>query len=191
MIELWRRGIECDPLDFYAWVNLTSSLAIAGRFDEAIEVALQGLEAVPHRQIADRLVLALIGAGRFEEALAANQRYVEEAWARRGHELSIAAAQGDAAGARARYEELEAQDIDLLYVSNTAAAMGDRETANAAAALLDARPLGYMILLDIAGSCACGAPFDLEATPNLARAVDEAGLIWPPRRPIDWPLKNW
>jgi TolB-like protein/tetratricopeptide (TPR) repeat protein len=191
VIELWRRGIECDPLDFYAWVNLTSSLAIAGRFDEAIEVALQGLEAVPHRQIADRLVLALIGAGRFEEALAANQRYVEEAWARRGHELSIAAAQGDAAGARARYEELEAQDIDLLYVSNTAAAMGDRENANAAAALLDARPLGYMILLDIAGSCACGAPFDLEATPNLARAVDEAGLIWPPRRPIDWPLKNW
>jgi adenylate cyclase len=191
VIELWRRGIECDPLDFYAWVNLTSSLAIAGRFDEAIEVALQGLEAVPHRQIADRLVLALIGAGRFEEALAANQRYVEEAWARRGHELSIAAAQGDAAGARARYEELEAQDIDLLYVSNIAAALGDRENANAAAALLDARPLGYMILLDIAGSCACGAPFDLEATPNLARAVDEAGLIWPPRRPIDWPLKDW
>jgi TolB-like protein/tetratricopeptide (TPR) repeat protein len=191
VIELWRRGIECDPLDFYAWVNLTSSLVIAGRFDEAIDVALQGLEAVPHRQIADRLVLALIGAGRFEEALAANQRYVEEAWARRGHELSIAAAQGDAAGARARYEELEAQDIDLLYVSNIAAALGDRENANAAAALLDARPLGYMILLDIAGSCACGAPFDLEATPNLARAVNEAGLIWPPRKPIDWPLKNW
>jgi TolB-like protein len=191
VIELWRRGIECDPLDFYAWVNLTSSLVIAGRFDEAIDVALQGLEAVPHRQIADRLVLALIGAGRFEEALAANQRYVEEAWARRGHELSIAAAQGDAAGARARYEELEAQDIDMLYVSNIAAALGDRENANAAAALLDARPLGYMILLDIAGSCACGAPFDLEATPNLARAVNEAGLIWPPRKPIDWPLKNW
>jgi TolB-like protein/tetratricopeptide (TPR) repeat protein len=191
VIELWRRGIECDPLDFYAWVNLTSSLVIAGRFDEAIDVALQGLEAVPHRQIADRLVLALIGAGRFEEALAANQRYVEEAWARRGHELSIAAAQGDAAGARARYEELEAQDIDLLYVSNIAAALGDRERANAAASLLDARPLGYMILLDIAGSCACGAPFDLEATPNLARAVNEAGLIWPPRKPIDWPLKNW
>jgi hypothetical protein len=48
-----------------------------------------------------------------------------------------------------------------------------------------------MILLDVAGSCACGAPFDLEATPNLARAVEEAGLIWPPRRPIDWPLKDW
>ena len=76
-------------------------------------------------------------------------------------------------------------------MSNIAATLGDREKANAAASLLDGRPLGYMILLDIAGSCACGAPFDLEATPNLARVVEEAGLIWPPRGPIDWPLKDW
>ena len=83
------------------------------------------------------------------------------------------------------------RNSDQLYLTSIFAIRGDREQANAAAAKLDARPLGYMILLGIAGSCACGAPFDLEAAPNLARAVEEAGLTWPPRRPIDWPLKDW
>jgi hypothetical protein len=39
--------------------------------------------------------------------------------------------------------------------------------------------------------CNCGAPFDLEATPNFARLIDEANLPWPPQSPIDWPLKGW
>ena len=191
VIELWRRGTECDPLDFYSWVNLAGNLVDAGRFDEAVDTALQGLEAISHRQIADELVRALVGAGRFNEALDANQRYVEDAQARRANELVISAARGDTAGALARYDQLESEysdGLDLLYYI---AILGDRERANAAAARLDARPLGYMALLDVAGSCACGPPFDLEATPNLARAVEEAGLIWPPHDPIDWPLKDW
>jgi TolB-like protein len=190
VIELWRRGTECDPLDFFSWVNLAVSLVRASRFNEAIDTALRGLEVTPHRQIADRLVQALVGAGRFEEGLDANQRHVEDAWARNGNELSVAAAQGDATRARTKFDELESRDADQLYLLYSLAVLGDRDRANAAAASLDARPLGYMILLDVAGSCACGAPFDLEATPNLARAVEEA-LIWPPRRPIDWPLKDW
>jgi len=37
----------------------------------------------------------------------------------------------------------------------------------------------------------CGKPFDLEATPNFARLIDDADLPWPPASPIEWPLKNW
>jgi hypothetical protein len=39
--------------------------------------------------------------------------------------------------------------------------------------------------------CLCGAPFDLEATPNLAARLDEAGLAWPPVESMRWPLKAW
>jgi hypothetical protein len=69
--------------------------------------------------------------------------------------------------------------------------LGERELANQAAAEIDARPLGFLFLLSAANSCKCGAPFDLEFTPNMALLVDEAELVWPPRRPIEWPLKDW
>jgi hypothetical protein len=39
--------------------------------------------------------------------------------------------------------------------------------------------------------CYCGAPFDLEATPNFAAKLREGDLPWPPRSPIDFPLKDW
>lgn len=36
-----------------------------------------------------------------------------------------------------------------------------------------------------------GAPWDLEATPNLAALITDAGLDWPPASPINFPLKDW
>jgi hypothetical protein len=48
-----------------------------------------------------------------------------------------------------------------------------------------------MVLLESIYACHCGAPFDLDVTPNFARMLDEAELSWPPASPIDWPLKDW
>ena len=45
-----------------------------------------------------------------------------------------------------------------------------------------------MILVDY---CGCGAPFDLEVTPNFRERVNEANIEWPPRKIIDYPLKTW
>lgn len=39
--------------------------------------------------------------------------------------------------------------------------------------------------------CLCGAPFDLEVTPNLAARLDQAGLTWPPTETLRWSLKDW
>ena len=36
--------------------------------------------------------------------------------------------------------------------------------------------------------CNCGAPWDLEATPNLAALIADAGFDWPPPSPIRFPL---
>jgi adenylate cyclase len=37
----------------------------------------------------------------------------------------------------------------------------------------------------------CGAPWDLEVTPNFAKLLEDAELPWPPASPINWPLKDW
>jgi TolB-like protein len=72
-----------------------------------------------------------------------------------------------------------------------AAVFGDRATANRVAAELDAMTIGPTILLRVTDRCGCGTPFDLEATPHLARQLQDAGLRWAPPAPIRFPLKNW
>jgi TolB-like protein/tetratricopeptide (TPR) repeat protein len=190
-VSLWRRFNECDPLDFYSFSNLTVALVLSERFDEAIDTAMRGVDTVSHRQISDQLVGALIAAGRYEDAENANQRHVDDQSARLLNEFGIAAAQGDEAEARRLFDRI-VDDLGggILY-PGYAAVLGDREHANTLAARLDARPLGFMMLADAAVNCRCGAPFDLEVTPNFARMVEEADLAWPPPSPVDWPLKTW
>jgi TolB-like protein/tetratricopeptide (TPR) repeat protein len=189
--NLWRKFNECDPLDFYSFSNLTAALVLSEKFDEAIATATRGIETIPHRQIGDQLVGALIAAGRYEEAANANQRHVDDQFARVLNEFSILVAQGDEISARILYDRIVAETSEGILYPGFAAVIGDREQANAHAARLDARPLGFMILADSASACRCGAPFDLEVTPNFARMVEEADLAWPPPRPIEWPLKDW
>ena len=59
------------------------------------------------------------------------------------------------------------------------------------AAEIDAKIFGPQALILNVYWCMCGAPFDLEATPNFAAKLEEAGLDWPPPSPIKWPLKDW
>ena len=47
------------------------------------------------------------------------------------------------------------------------------------------------ILAEVVKGCFCGAPFDLEATPNFNQRIEEAGFNWPPVSPITYPAKNW
>ncbi|WP_265569334.1 TIR domain-containing protein [Sphingomicrobium nitratireducens] len=65
-----------------------------------------------------------------------------------------------------------------------AALTGDRETANRVAAEVDARPSGPFLLVLLGSDCLCGAPFDLDATPNLKRQLKQGGLQWPPYDPL-------
>ena len=106
--------------------------------------------------------------------------------------LLIAAARGD----KARIDSLE-QDLSRTQSPSDqgrilrAARRGDRQAANDAAARIDARPFGYVVLAQTVYTCLCGAPFDLEATPNFAARLEEAGMPWPPPDTIDFPLKDW
>lgn len=72
-----------------------------------------------------------------------------------------------------------------------AAWAGDRERAAEIAAQLDATPVGDKTLLWVTMDCLCGAPFPIEATPNFAKRLKEAGFAWPPMTLIRFPDKDW
>ena len=82
-------------------------------------------------------------------------------------------------------------DPDGGVTISVLAALGDRQGANEVAAEIDARPGGPMQLISAVYSCACGAPFDLSATPNFRARIEQAGINWPPSTPINYPAKDW
>jgi adenylate cyclase len=71
-----------------------------------------------------------------------------------------------------------------------AALSGDRVEANRQAATLDARPAGGLLLAILVTECQCGAPFDLEATPNFKARLAESGLAWPPPVTMKYPPRG-
>jgi len=56
---------------------------------------------------------------------------------------------------------------------------------------MDARIGGTLALSEAVKGCMCGAPFDLESTPNYKQRIEEAGFNWPPVSPIKYPAKDW
>ncbi len=102
------------------------------------------------------------------------------------------AASGQLDQARAVFEDWRAthqvNDGDQLIVS---AILGERNAANQLAARIDARVGGSLALSVAVSSCNCGAPFDLDATPNFKARIEEAGFNWPPVSPIKYPAKDW
>ena len=68
---------------------------------------------------------------------------------------------------------------------------GQRDRANEFASSIDAQPGGPTTLQEIVDNCDCGAPFDIEATPNYAAVLERSGLPWPMNDAREWPMKDW
>ncbi len=189
-LAFWRHSVTCDPLNWYNWVNLGGAQVAFGDHEAAIETSKRGMEVVPHAQIAGTLIYAYVATGQFDDALATNQRYTEDEQFRHEIRFIVAAAMGDADKAQRlldEWVEMDGWEPRLAHF----AMLGNRERASQLAAMNDAAPLGFLNLINEIGSCSCGAPFDLEVTPNFARLIEEGGFPWPPPAPIDWPLKDW
>ena len=122
----------------------------------------------------DRLIMAVL-------VLAVAVLVAERFWPLEGHDAAEAEME------QSSDPTVASSELSMYF----AARGGDLERANRLASEIDARPAGPLQLMTLISNCACGAPFDLEATPNLAARLDEAGLDWPPTMPIEWPLKDW
>ena len=106
--------------------------------------------------------------------------------------FSIAALEGDAeAAASMQQDYLHAFGPDDGWSLVMEAQRGNRNEADRLARIMDARPFGYVSLLQSVFRCYCGAPFDLDATPDFAARLAGSGLQWPPASPINFPLKHW
>jgi TolB-like protein len=189
-LAFWQHSVACDPLNWFNWVNLGGAQVAAGDHEAAMKTSMRGMEVVPHSQIAQTLIYAYVATGQFDDALATSQRYLEDEELRHEYRFMIAAAMGDADKAQRLLDEL----VDKYGIEPSTAyyaMLGDRERASQLAAMEDAAPLGFLNLLNEIGTCSCGAPFDLKATPNFARLIEEGDFPWPPPAPIDWPLKDW
>jgi TolB-like protein len=183
---------KCDPLYSHAWFDESRAFLWAGDPEEALKVAREGLQVAPPGWLPIALARALVANGLFEEvdnAVATQFRVPEDGMM---SQVLKAASMGNREAAMALYEQLTQQpDFNDFTRSIYLAWVGDRENANRRAAQIDAQLFGSQSLLLLVYWCACGAPFDLEVTPNYAKRVTAAGMPWPPASPIRFPLKDW
>ena len=187
-----QRLVECDPISFNGWRWLSLSQIWAGEVDSAIDTAQHGFEVSPHIRVAQQLFFAYLAAGRIDDAEQVIARYVRGESQVLQLRRALAAARGNA--------ELVLELADRLQDTNaptstgiiaSLATRGARDEANRRAAEVDGHPFGHLRLMLVPGACYCGAPWDLEYTPNFAKLLEDAELPWPPASPINWPLKDW
>ncbi|RPH95369.1 MAG: hypothetical protein EHM68_12765 [Lysobacterales bacterium] len=183
---------NCDPLRTTAWMNEARSLMWSGDPDGALAIARQGMEVAPGDWLVMQLANALMAKGEFETAeheisIGFQDRFNMLTW-----RMMAAAARGDREAAAARFAEYVADPGAGPFTTVSYHAWtGNIEEANRLAAAMDAHPFAGPALSTVLIWCACGAPWDLAATPNFAKLVDDAGFSWPPPSPIRFPLKTW
>lgn len=193
-LAMWQRVHRCEPLSYNALREIAFSAVRLGQY----EVAFDALDEVD-RQIGANVWTAatrhwvLLSQGKFKEALAiAPQLSGDMSFFGMGAEALPLAMSGDIQGARTAMERWQAQHgQNIRNEIEIHAAMGDRAAANKLAAELDAMPSGSMRLLLSSIYCACGAPFDIDATPNFRARINEAGIDWPLQTLIRYPAKDW
>ena len=192
VLDLSKRLTTCDPQNPFGWWYVMQAQQWLDNPAAAVEVGEQALQLVDHSTLRQALFHAYIAAGRLDDAEYALGRESGTPDELADRYLSLAAARGDLEEVEAQRERMMRQHADRPdVVLNYLPRSGDRETANRLAAELDALPYGYLALMNVPSFCMCGAPWDIEVTPNFAKRLEDAGFAWPPASPIEWPLKDW
>ena len=190
MAAATKRRIDCDPLSAADRVHIVRGFIWDGDFEGAIRLAGEAAGTVRAEWLIAAYVVALAAQGRLDEAGEVARTRLKSDSERLEAAALLASLEGDAEAARAVEDELrriEPREGGSLL--RRAAWRGDREEANRVAAEIDARPFGYLPLMVSIYHCNCGAPFDLESTPNFAAMLDGSGLPWPPASPLKFPLR--
>ena len=191
-LERSRRVLACDPRRSLSWFNASRAALHAVHKEEAMRLAREGTAIAPGEWLATALIRALMADGQHDEA----RKEIAKRLSERGGMLALQASVSAHAGDKTRFEEEFAQFLaefptDAYWTLQIAAWGGDRERANFEAAKIDQHPFGAVTLTLITSWCGCGAPFDLDATPNFAAKLRDGGPAWPPPPALVYPLKDW
>jgi TolB-like protein len=191
-LEAFARMAACDPLRASPQMQIVRLTLWLGRPAEAVRQAKAGLERVDHPYLLRHLALGLAFSGDDAAARDAATRHIRADDKLLLTRSMLAAIHGDSAASTALQQDYlgkyGADDLETLVLE---AARGNRNEANRLAGAIDARPFGHVVLLDAILSCACGAPFDLDAVPVFAAIRADSGMPWPPAARYDLPLKDW
>ncbi|MEE2524804.1 hypothetical protein V0U79_00365 [Hyphobacterium sp. HN65] len=184
-LPYYRRWVQCDPLNPLAWSVLNRIAFAAGDFELSAEAARRDLELNPDGNLGRySLVAAVAASGDRETTLRLLREFSAPAGFVSTFEAILAGGEGDAGPARALIEsEAEGNSQEGfrgLGQFTLLAIVDDRERLNALVADVDQRPLGYYQIIRVLIDCRCGVPFDMEAAPNFARRIEQAGIDWPP-----------
>jgi len=192
VIEKLRAELPCNPYNLLSNFALGFLLMWNGEPDAALAHTGQAeSKGVSFSWMEDVVAFALLAKGEFDDPRVERVGGTRS-WIRFPKEIIILAARGDVDKARGMAGAyLAGEHVDTWSAANVAAIVGDREAANRYAARIDAQPGGQLILANLVHVCACGAPFDLEATPNYKRRIEEGGFAWPPYTAIHFPGKDW
>jgi TolB-like protein len=193
-LELWERYQHCEPLSMSAPLKRANALVFLGRHEEALQVLDEAEVRLGNNPwMSGTRQWVLLAMGRHEDALAiAPEVLGDRSFFGMSAEPLPLAMSGDIDAARAAMEAWRAENgRNLRNEIEIYAAIGDRDAANRVAAEFDAKPGGPVMLLIATIYCSCGAPFDLEATPNFRERIRESGLEWPLQTFIRYPAKDW
>jgi len=193
VIERLTAALRCDPMAGLSYMGLAQALIWAGQSEAALQTINSGESlhlTIPF--VDDVRLVALLAAGQFESEAHAFQASAAGSMYPFPDHFLLEAVAGDPETAREISDEYLARPGVDDYTSLVAAAVvGNREAANTIAARIDGRPGGPFMLSQVLQACFCGAPFDLDATPNFKARLEESGFDWPPPKPIAYPLKTW
>ena len=184
--------LTCDPLRSLSWFNTARTALWAGDKEEALRLAREGTEIAPGAWLTMALVRTLVANARYDEAATEIEKRVQDRGMANVLQILIAAHEGD----RGRYEELlegylQNRGSPNFWDAIVYAWGGHRAEAGRRAAEIDAQAFGPILLWQITHWCTCGAPWDLEATPNFAARIRAGNITWPPASPLTFPLKDW
>jgi len=193
--DFGQRASACDPLNFINYNTRVRVALATGHPQRALDIlaTVQKVRGgVPVPSVAAAFAPAMLGrvdeAGKLLDGVDPEQRDESYVMARailgraRGETpAAILASVRGVGRERSKYRQW------LLTDAVVAANTGDRAAANRIAASFDARPAGGLLLAVFAVDCQCGAPFDLDATPNFKARLAESGLRWPPPESIKSP----
>jgi len=194
-----KRAITCDPLN---QINYTTRATVAlanGQGQRALDIRTNLPTSInPSGSLSGvGAAQALMLLGRFDEAGKMLDDVTVDARAENYYMTRVLL--GRARGESPADIHAQLQSVDrkkskysqwLRADAVEAAHAGNRAEANRLAAAMDARPAGPFLLAVYSQSCFCGAPFDLDATPNFKARLAESGFRWPPPATIAFPPRN-
>jgi len=164
----------------------------AGDLAGALETANQADQTAPGNWVNTAIITALVANGDFDEAEKTIAARFQDSDQARVFSIMVSAARNDQQKALELLAEMKQKaEKDGRWEFLVHTWTGDREFSNQMAAKVDQHPAGPLSLTLLVLWCACGAPWDLSATPNFAATLEEANLPWPPASPIKFPMKDW